>query len=177
MHLSLFKVILVNLVAVMLCIRLEKCVHIRLHGVDHPRLLFELCSLIIEPLLLVEKTLLFGLKGLQARQFFFSLHGKQRTLCRLKDHKLGRMIIGLVLLAIGVLSFRKGRGWHQLCWCWRHSQQAFFRLRGRVSLIENRKCGYTCCACYSLKSYSIAEIPRKIPLHITTDSLLGFVRD
>ena len=29
----------------------------------------------------------------------------------------------------------------------------------------------------SLKSYSLAETPRKIPLHITTDSLLGFVRD
>ena len=97
------------LVAVMLCTRLEKVIHVCLHGVDHPHLLFELCSLIIEPLLLVEKTLLFGLKGLQARQFLVTMHGKQRTLCRLKDHKLGRMIIGLVLLAIGVLSFRKGR--------------------------------------------------------------------
>ena len=94
----------------MLCIRLEKCVHIRLHGVDHPRLLFELCSLIIEPLLLVEKTLLFGLKGLQARQFLVTMHGKQRTLCRLENHKLCRMIIGLVPLAIGDPSFRKGRG-------------------------------------------------------------------
>ena len=54
---------------------------------------------------------------------------------------------------------------------------SIFQIKGRVSLIENRKCGYTCCACYSLKSYSLAEIPRKIPLHITTDSLLGFVRD
>ena len=27
------------------------------------------------------------------------------------------------------------------------------------------------------KSYSLAETPRKIPLHITTDNLLGFVRD
>ena len=40
-----------------------------------------------------------------------------------------------------------------------------FQIKGRVSLIENRRCGYTCCACYSLKSYSLAETPRKIPLH------------
>jgi len=38
------------------------------------------------------------------------MHGKQRTLCRLENHKLCRMIIGLVPLAIGDPSFRKGRG-------------------------------------------------------------------
>ena len=127
---QLFSLQTMLIIVFLLCTRLEEIIHVCLHGVDDPHLLFELCSLIIEPLLIFEKTLLLGLKRLQARQFFIALHGKQCTPRRLKNHKLGRMIIGLVLLAIGVLSFRKGRGWHQLCWCWRHSQQAFFRLRG-----------------------------------------------
>ena len=33
----------------------------------------------------------------------------------------------------------------------------------------------SCCACYSLKSYSLAETPRKIPLHNTTDILFSFL--
>lgn len=64
-------------------------------------LLFELCSLIVEPLLIFEKTLLFGLKGLQARQFLVTMHGKQRTLCRLENHKLSFVLCaerGLVIL-------------------------------------------------------------------------------
>ena len=107
---QLFPLRTTLIIVFLLCTRLEEIIHICLHGVDDPHLLFELCSLIIEPLLLVEKTLLFGLKGLQARQFLVTMHGKQRTLCRLEDHKLGRMIIGLVLLTIGDPSFRKGRG-------------------------------------------------------------------
>ena len=35
--------------------------------------------------------------------------------------------------------------------------------------MEIAVCIYTGCACYSLKSYSLAETPRKIPLHFTTD--------
>ena len=42
------------LVAVMLCTRLEEIIHVCLHGVDDPRLLFELCAFIIEPLLLLK---------------------------------------------------------------------------------------------------------------------------
>ena len=45
----------------MLCARLEKIIHVCLHGVDDPRLLFELCAFIIEPLLLIEKPMLFRL--------------------------------------------------------------------------------------------------------------------
>ena len=41
--------------------RLEEIVHICLHGVDHPCFLFELRMFIVEPLLLVEKHLLFHL--------------------------------------------------------------------------------------------------------------------
>ena len=69
--------------------RLEEIVHVCLHGVDHPRLLFEPCAFIVEPLLLVEKPLLFRLQRLQTRQFFIALYGKQCTPRRLKDHKLG----------------------------------------------------------------------------------------
>ena len=29
--------------------------------------------------------------------------------------------------------------------------------------MENRKCGYTCCACYSLSSYSQKRLPVKYP--------------
>ena len=35
--------------------------------------------------------------------------------------------------------------------------------------MEIAVCIYTGCACYSLKSYSLVETPRKIPLHFTTD--------
>ena len=73
----------------MLCTRLENLIHVCLQGVDHPSFLFELRTFIVEPLLLVEKPLLFRLQRLQARQFFISLHGKQCTPRRLKNHKLG----------------------------------------------------------------------------------------
>ena len=77
------------LVAVMFSTQLEEIVHICLHGVNHPRLLFEPCAFIVEPLLLIEKSLLFRLQRLQARQLFIALHGEQRTPSRLEDHKLG----------------------------------------------------------------------------------------
>ena len=73
----------------MLYIRLEEIVHICFQGVDHPSFIFELRTFIIEPLLLFKKSLLFRLQRLQARQFFISLHGKQCTPRRLKNHKLG----------------------------------------------------------------------------------------
>ena len=126
------------LVAVMLCTRLEEIIHVCLHGVDDPHLLFELCSLIIEPLLIFEKTLLFGLKGLQARQFLVTMHGKQRTSCRLENHKLCRMIIGLVPLAIGDPSFRKGRGGTNFVGAG-GIPTSIFQIKGRVSLIRNRR--------------------------------------
>ena len=68
---------------------LEEVIHVCLHGVDDPCFLFELRTFIIESLLLVKKSLLFRLQRLQARQFFISLHGKQCTPRRLKNHKLG----------------------------------------------------------------------------------------
>ena len=91
-HLSLFKLILANLVAVMLCTRLEEIIHVCLQSVDHPCFLFELCSLIIEPLLIFEKPLLFCLQCLQARQLFIAPHSEKCTPCRLEDHKLCLML-------------------------------------------------------------------------------------
>ena len=32
--------------------------------------------------------------------------------------------------------------------------------------MENRKCGYTCCACYSLSSYSQKRLPVKYPFTV-----------
>ena len=107
---QLFPLRTTLIIVFLLCTRLEEIIHVCLHGVDHPHLLFEPCAFIVEPLLFFQKLLLLRLQCLQARQFFISLHGKQCTPRRLKNHKLCRMIIGLVLLAIGVLSFRKGRG-------------------------------------------------------------------
>lgn len=43
------------------------------------------------------------MQRLQARQLFISLHGKQRTPCRLKDHKLGFMLRLEALLAFRLL--------------------------------------------------------------------------
>lgn len=74
---------------VALCVWFEEVVHICLQRVDLPSFFFELRTLIIEPLLLFKKSLLFRLQRLQARQFFIALHGKQCTPCRLENHKLG----------------------------------------------------------------------------------------
>lgn len=72
---------------VALCVWFEEIIHVCFHGVDDPRLLFELCAFIVEPLPLIEKTLLFRLQRLQARQLFIALHSKKCTPCRLEDHK------------------------------------------------------------------------------------------
>ena len=47
---------------VALCVWLEEIIHVCLQCVDHPCFLFELCAFIVEPLLLIEKTLLFCLQ-------------------------------------------------------------------------------------------------------------------
>ena len=85
----LFSLIISNLLRLLDYTRLEKNIYVCLHGVDDPRLLFERCAFIVEPLLLFKKSLLFRLQRLQARQFFISLHRKQCTPCRLENHKLG----------------------------------------------------------------------------------------
>lgn len=85
---QLFPLRTTLIIVFLLCTRLEKIVHVCLHGVDHPHLLFEPCAFIVEPLLFFQKLLLLRLQCLQARQLFFSLHGKQCASRRLKDHKL-----------------------------------------------------------------------------------------
>ena len=85
---QLFPLRTTLIIVFLLCTRLEEIVHVCLHGVDHPHLLFEPCAFIVEPLLFFQKLLLLRLQCLQARQFFIALHGKQRTPRRLKDHKL-----------------------------------------------------------------------------------------
>lgn len=74
---------------VALCVWFEEDVHICLQRVDLPSFFFELRTFVIKPLLLVKKSLLIRLERLQARQLFIALHGKQRTPCRLENHKLG----------------------------------------------------------------------------------------
>ena len=88
----LFKFAIPSDLTILRCCRAEKIIHICLQGVDHPGFLFELCTFVIKPLLLVEKPLLFCLEYLQTRQLFIALHGKQRTPRRLKDHKFGFML-------------------------------------------------------------------------------------
>ena len=85
---SLFALRIALMLLVALCVWFEKIVHVCLQGVDHPCFLFEFCTFVIKPLLLFKKSLLFRLQCLQARQLFFSLHGKQCASRRLKDHKL-----------------------------------------------------------------------------------------
>ena len=85
---QLFPLRTTLIIVFLLCTRLEEIVHVCLHGVDHPHLLFEPCAFIVEPLLFFQKLLLLRLQCLQARQLFFSLHGKQCASRRLKDHKL-----------------------------------------------------------------------------------------
>ena len=86
---SLFALRIVLMLLVALCVWFEKIIHVCLQRVDHPSFLFELRSFIIEPLLLFKKSLLLRLECLQARQFFISLHGKQCTPRRCKNHELG----------------------------------------------------------------------------------------
>ena len=88
----LFSLVISNLFRLLNYTRLEENIYICLHGVDQPCFLFELRTFIIEPLLLFKKSLLFRLQCLQTRQFFIVLHGKQRTPCRLEDHKFGFML-------------------------------------------------------------------------------------
>lgn len=70
--LPLFKFFLLTAFSNTFHRRLEKVIHIRLHGVNYFRLFFETCAFIIEPLLLFQKSLLLRLKRLQARQFFIA---------------------------------------------------------------------------------------------------------
>ena len=158
----------------MLCTRLEEIVHVCLHGVDHPHLLFEPCAFIVEPLLFFQKLLLLRLQCLQARQFFISLHGKQCTPRRLKNHKLCRMIIGLVPLAIGDPSFRKGRGGTNFVGVG-GIPTSIFQIKGRVSLIENRRV-YIHRLCLLISQNRIPRrLLREMSLHFTTDTIRAFV--
>ena len=54
----------------------EKRINIRLDRLYLLYFFFELRTFIIEPLLLIKKSLLLRLQCLQARQFFIALHGK-----------------------------------------------------------------------------------------------------
>lgn len=50
------------------------------------------------------------------------------------------------------------------------SQQAFFRIKGRVSLIENRRVYiHRLCLLFSKIVFPVGS-PRRIPLHFTTDN-------
>ena len=84
----LFALCAAQMITVMVNRRSEKRINIRLDRLYLLYFFFELRTFIIEPLLLFKKSLLFRLQRLQARQFFIALHGKQRTSCRLEDHKL-----------------------------------------------------------------------------------------
>ena len=89
---GLFALCAAQMITVMVSRRSEKRINIRLDRLYLFYFFFELRTFIIEPLLLIEKSLLLRLQRLQARQFFIALHGKQRTPCRLEDHKLCLML-------------------------------------------------------------------------------------
>ena len=86
---GLFALCAAQMITVMVSRRSEKRINIRLDRLYLLHFFFELRTFIIEPLLLIEKSLLLRLQRLQARQFFIALHGKQCTSCRLENHKLG----------------------------------------------------------------------------------------
>lgn len=100
---------------VALCVWFEKIIHVCLQRVDHPSFLFELRSFIIEPLLLFKKSLLLRLECLQARQFFISLHGKQCTPRRFKNHKLGFVLCFETRLVFRLLEGIIPTAWRKLC--------------------------------------------------------------
>ena len=49
---------------VALCVWFKEIIHVCFQGVDHPSFFFELRTFIIEPLLLIKKSLLFRLQCL-----------------------------------------------------------------------------------------------------------------
>ena len=85
---GLFALCAAQMITVMVNRRSEKRINIRLDRLYLLYFFFELRTFIIEPLLLIKKSLLIHLERLQARQLFIALHGKQRTPCRLENHKL-----------------------------------------------------------------------------------------
>ena len=79
----LFALCAAQMITVMVSRRNEKRINIRLDRLYLFDFFFELRTFIIEPLLLIEKSLLLRLQRLQARQFFIALHGKQCTSCQM----------------------------------------------------------------------------------------------
>ena len=73
---GLFALCAAQMITVMVSRRSEKRINIRLDRLYFLYFFFELRTFIIEPLLLIKKSLLLRLQCLQARQFFIALHGK-----------------------------------------------------------------------------------------------------
>ena len=73
---GLFALCAAQMITVMVSRRSEKRINIRLDRLYLLYFFFELRTFIIEPLLLIKKSLLLRLQCLQARQFFIALHGK-----------------------------------------------------------------------------------------------------
>ena len=73
---GLFALCAAQMITVVVSRRSEKRINIRLDRLYLLYFFFELRTFIIEPLLLIKKSLLLRLQCLQARQFFIALHGK-----------------------------------------------------------------------------------------------------